>query len=318
MTALQHAANRNHGRALYAALDLGTNNCRLLIATPTRNGFRVVDGYSRIVRLGEGLETTGHLDENAMGRTMEALAACTDRLLRHPIRAVRAVATQACRQATNGPRFLERVRRETGIAFEIISPRQEAELAIESCAPLLDPAGRRALLFDIGGGSTELAWLRADTPDRPHLIGYDSLPLGVVTLAERHGPAALTEPGFAAMVDDVRRRLRPFEDIHCIAHEIRTGGVQAVGTSGTVTTLAGVALDLPRYRRPPRRRHDPHRRSRRRRPRHPPVPRPRRPPRPPLRRPRTRRLRPPRLRHLPSHPRNLAPPVRHRRRPRPP
>jgi exopolyphosphatase/guanosine-5'-triphosphate,3'-diphosphate pyrophosphatase len=141
------------------------------------------------------------------------------------------------------------VKRETGLEVGIISSREEAELALESCAPLLAGEGRRALLFDIGGGSTELAWVRLSA-GRAELIGYDSLPVGVVTLAERWGRMGFTTAGFAAMVDDVAARLAAFESIHCIAHEIRNGGVRLLGTSGTVTTLAGVALNLDRYRRP--------------------------------------------------------------------
>ena len=238
-----------HG--VFAALDLGTNNCRLLVAAPARDGFRVLDSFSRIVRLGEGVQTTGQMNEAAMQRAIDALRVCTARLARRPVRALRAVATEACRRAANGPQFLTRVRAETGLGITIISPREEAELALESCAPLLAPAGRRALLFDIGGGSTELAWVRLTGPGRPpELIGYHSLPVGVVNLSERHGARGFTAEGFQAMVDEVRARLAPFERIHCIAHEARLGGVQALGTSGTVTTLAGVALNLARYRRP--------------------------------------------------------------------
>jgi exopolyphosphatase/guanosine-5'-triphosphate,3'-diphosphate pyrophosphatase len=232
----------------FAALDLGTNNCRMLVGTPSGNSFRVLDSFSRIVRLGEGLHSTGRLNEAAMDRAISALQACAARLGRRPVRQVRAIATEACRRATNGPAFLCRVKQETGFEFGIISSREEAELALESCTPLLPCDGRRALLFDIGGGSTELAWVRL-TNGRPALIGYDSLPVGVVTLAERWGDAGFTPDGFEAIVADVADRLRAFEKVHCIAREIRNGGVRLLGTSGTVTTLAGVALNLERYRR---------------------------------------------------------------------
>ena len=240
-------SRRTFGPA-FAALDLGTNNCRMLIGTPSGDGFRVLDSFSRIVRLGEGLHSTGALNEAAMERAIAALKACAARLARRPVRRVRAIATEACRRATNGPAFLCRVKQETGFDFGIISSREEAELALESCTPLLPCDGRRALLFDIGGGSTELAWVRL-TAGRPDLIGYESLPLGVVTLAERWGDAGFTPDGFEAMVSDVVERLRPFERVHCIAREISDGGVRLLGTSGTVTTLAGVALNLERYRR---------------------------------------------------------------------
>ena len=242
--------------AAFAALDLGTNNCRLLIGAPTGEGFRVIDSFSRIVRLGEGLQHSGMLSETAMDRALGALHACAARLARRPVRAVRAIATEACRRAGNGEAFLNRVRSETGIAFNIISTREEAELALESCAPLLraredGEAGRRALLFDIGGGSTELAWVRLSTDGRhPELIGYDSLPVGVVTLAEHFGHHGFEPEGYRDMVEHVQARLTAFERIHCIEHELRLGGVRFLGTSGTVTTLAGVALNLARYRRP--------------------------------------------------------------------
>ncbi len=233
----------------FAALDLGTNQCRMLVGAPSGDGFRVLESFSRGVRLGEGLHDTGCLCPAAMDRAIAALAACAERLDRRPVRALRAVATEACRRASNGAVFLARVKQETGLAVSVISTREEAELAVESCAPLLAGTGRRALLFDIGGGSTELAWVRLDAGAAPRLVGYVSLPVGVVTLAERYGAAGFTAAGFAAMVDDVAARLGAFEQVHCIAQELRQGGVTLLGTSGTVTTLAGVAMGLERYRR---------------------------------------------------------------------
>jgi len=221
----------------------------MLVAAAAGDGFRVIDSFSRIVRLGEGLHHTGELSPAAMERALAALSACAGRLERRPIRRLRAVATEACRRAANGAAFLARVKQETGLEISVISPREEAELALESCAPLLAGWGRRALLFDIGGGSTELAWVRLDPTGRAHLIGYESLPVGVVTLAERFGADSFEPEGFEAMVDDVAARLASFEAVHCIAREIRMGGVQLLGTSGTVTTLAGVAMGLSRYRR---------------------------------------------------------------------
>jgi len=234
---------------LYAALDLGTNNCRLLVAAPTAHGFRVLDSFSRIVRLGEGLATTGALSPEAMDRAVAALAVCADKLGRRKVRRMRAVATEACRRAANGARFLARVRETTGLAFEVIGPREEAELAVESCAPLLAGPERRALLFDIGGGSTELAWLRIDGEGEITLTGYASVPLGVVTLAERWREAAFTAEGFEAMTMEAMAALLPFDAVHCISAEVARGQVRLVGTSGTVTTLAGVSLGLARYSR---------------------------------------------------------------------
>jgi exopolyphosphatase/guanosine-5'-triphosphate,3'-diphosphate pyrophosphatase len=244
----------------YAALDLGTNNCRLLVGAPAHAGFRVVDSFSRIVRLGEGLAATGRLSDAAMDRALAALSACAEKLARRPVRHLQAVATEACRRAQNGPAFLARVEAETGLRPRIISAREEAELAMESCSPLLEAQDRRALLFDIGGGSTEIAWIRVPAAAAhqaygscqapAELIGYVSMPLGVVTLAERAGASCFTQEGFHAVVEEVAAHLRRFDQVHCIGQEIRAGGVRLIGTSGTVTTLAGVALALPRYRRP--------------------------------------------------------------------
>ena len=190
--ALNPTPDRERRSPAFAALDLGTNNCRLLIGAPDGSGFRVLDSFSRIVRLGEGLHSSGMLNTLAMDRAIIALQACSARMARRPIRAMRAIATEACRRAANVGEFLARVRAETGIRFDVISPREEAELALESCAPLLMGAGRRALLFDIGGGSTEIAWVRLGSAGvRPELIGYDSLPVGVVNLSERYWPGSV-------------------------------------------------------------------------------------------------------------------------------
>ncbi len=241
---------RPYGPA-FAALDLGTNNCRLLVGTPNGQGFRVLDSFSRIVRLGEGLHDTGALNPVAMERTLIALQGCAARLARRPVIGLRAIATEACRRATNGVAFLDRVHQETGLKFDVITPREEAELVLESCAPLLTGgAGRRALLFDIGGGSTELVWVRTAADGSSTLSGYVSLPVGVVTLADRFGTRGFDPDGFAAMVDDVTARLLAFEQIHRIGQEIRQGEVMLVGTSGTVTTLAGIVLALKQYSRP--------------------------------------------------------------------
>lgn len=237
--------------AFYAALDLGTNNCRLLVGTPSPQGFRVVDSFSRIVRLGEGLTSTGRLSQPAMDRAVAALTACADKLTRRPLRGFAAVATEACRRAENGAEFLARVTRETGISPRVICAREEAQLALASCSPLLREGDRRAILFDIGGGSTEIAWVRLPQDARgvPELAGTISIPVGVVTLAERPGDSCFTRAGFEAVRDEVVEKLAAFDAVHCIGQEIRQGGVRLIGTSGTVTTLAGTVMALPRYRR---------------------------------------------------------------------
>lgn len=239
----------------FAAIDLGTNNCRMLVGVPSGPGFHVLDSFSRVVRLGEGLYRTGMLSDEAMDRAIEALSVCADRLRRWQVSDIRAIATEACRQAENGAAFIARARAATGLPIEIISPREEIGLALESCASLISQAERRAILFDIGGGSTEIAWVRvpcAGAPAEralPQLIGYHTIPVGVVTLSERCAGWCETEAGFAGVVEEVKALLRPFEQIHRIGQEIRQGGVRLVGTSGTVTTIAGIALKLDRYRR---------------------------------------------------------------------
>ncbi|NTF30943.1 Ppx/GppA family phosphatase [Rhizobium skierniewicense] len=240
------------GADMYAALDLGTNNCRLLIAQPTRPGqFRVVDAFSRIVRLGEGLISTGRLSDDAMDRAVEALRVCASKLAGRSIRRMRLIATEACRAAANGEEFLARVTRETGLQLEIISRETEARLAVSGCASLVGREARSVVLFDIGGGSSEIAVIRVgdNRSNRlaNHITHWTSLPVGVVTLSERHGGRDVTPEVFAAMVGEVEGLLDAFDcpPVSEIAHE----DFHLIGTSGTVTTLAGVHLDLPRYDR---------------------------------------------------------------------
>jgi len=232
---------------IYAALDLGTNNCRLLVARPTRQGFRVIDAFSRIVRLGEGMGASGEISEAAMARTIEALRICARKMRRRGVTRARHVATEACRRAVNCAAFLERVHRETGIDLEIINTAEEARLAVSGCRPLILPEARHALVFDIGGGSTELIWLDLTRPEA--VAQTISVPIGVVTLAERHGGHEVSPETYAKMVAEVAERLRPFEAAHGVGELVAAGEVQMIGTSGTVTTLAGVDLALPRYDR---------------------------------------------------------------------
>ena len=243
----------NGRRTTYAALDLGTNNCRLLIARPNREGFRIVDAFSRIVRLGEGLSRTGVLSELAIARTLAALMVCRDKMAARGVTRARLIATEACRAAANGDGFLHRVREEVGLDLEIVDRETEAHLAAAGCAVLADAEAESILLFDIGGGSTEIVWLRrgdatAGSHDlRRRVRLWTSLPLGVVTLAERFGGHKVDAETFEAMTRHVAGQLEDF--VSAVAEESRCGRFHLLGTSGTVTTVAGVHLNLARYDR---------------------------------------------------------------------
>ena len=236
----------------YAALDLGTNNCRLLVARPTADGFRVIDAFSRIIRLGEGLSASGRISEPAIDRALTALAVCRDKMRNRGVTRARLIATEACRAAGNRLEFLERVRAEVGLALEIVDRETEALLAATGCTPLVDPAADGVILFDIGGGSSELIRLGRGEGSRggppvPKIRGWISLPVGVVTLAERHGGIRVDPAIYEAMVAEVAVHVAPFAAAH--GPQIAGKTIHMLGTSGTVTTIAGVFLELPRYDR---------------------------------------------------------------------
>ena len=253
---------RSPPRPAYAALDLGTNNCRLLVARPSRRGFRVIDAFSRISRLGEGVSTSGRLSEAAVERTLEALKICAAKIRRHQVVRSGLIATEACRLAANASEFLARAQAETGLDISIVSRETEAKLAVSGCASLIDFDCDFALVFDIGGGSSELIWLdlsrrrqvaRHSVSERLEaqncIAAWTSLPVGVVTLAERFGGKFVNRQMFAGMVEHVVAMLRPFEAEHGLRTRLGRGRTHLLGTSGTVTTVAGVHLRLPRYER---------------------------------------------------------------------
>ncbi|HET9428209.1 MAG TPA: Ppx/GppA phosphatase family protein [Allosphingosinicella sp.] len=239
---------RNNGRHTYGAIDLGTNNCRLLVARPTDDGFTVIDAFSRIVRLGEGMATSGKISEAAMDRAVSALAVCSEKLRRRRVSLARSVATEACRRAVNGRQFVERVRRETGICLEIISPEEEARLAVLGCHRLLQPGDGPALIFDIGGGSTELVLIDTDG-ETPRMKCWWSAPWGVYSLTESEGRDFNGPEERLAAYGRMRERVR-----HAFRHFVELlptnkSNIRLMGTSGTVTTLASVHLALPSYDR---------------------------------------------------------------------
>jgi exopolyphosphatase/guanosine-5'-triphosphate,3'-diphosphate pyrophosphatase len=244
-----HGGGQDLSGPTYAALDLGTNNCRLLVARATQDSFRVIDAFSRIIRLGEGITSSGLLSEAAILRAVDALRVCRAKMRNRGVTRSRLIATEACRAAGNGLQFLERIRNEVGIELEIVDRETEALLAATGCTPLLDPAAAGAILFDIGGGSSELVRLGPGAasrqgPPHPEIKAWTSIPIGVVTLAERFGGVTVSRETFEAMIANVGEHVDRFAE--------GQGGVEGLhmlGTSGTVTTIAGVYLELPRYER---------------------------------------------------------------------
>jgi exopolyphosphatase/guanosine-5'-triphosphate,3'-diphosphate pyrophosphatase len=245
-----HQLANERSEGTYAALDLGTNNCRLLIARPTAEGFRVVDAFSRIIRLGEGVAASRRISEAAIARAVDALLICRDKMRARGVRRARLIATEACRAAENGEAFRARVAEEAGLELEIIDSATEARLAAAGCTELFDPTAAGVILFDIGGGSSELVRLGRPNgvrhgPPRPDIVGWASLPFGVVTLAERYGGTVVPRDVYDAMVDEVAT----FVDRFAAAQGCDLDGFHMLGTSGTVTTIAGVFLKLKRYDR---------------------------------------------------------------------
>ncbi len=246
---LQDPAKHHENNAFYGALDLGTNNCRLLIATPTAEGFHVRDAFSRIVRLGEGLSKTGTLSEAAMVRTIEALRVCSNKLVWHKVKTRRLIATEACRMAINGSEFIDRVNAETGLVLEIIDRETEARLAATGAEPLIEVNAESALIFDIGGGSTEIMWVERRGAGH-EILAWTSIAAGVVTISEQFGGGVdVTAQSFAAMRDYLRPLLAEFVGrVRAIKGAVPIPS-HLLGTSGTVTTIAGVQMGLRRYDR---------------------------------------------------------------------
>ena len=243
---------------LYAAIDLGTNNCRLLIARPLDEGFKVIDSYSKVVRLGVGLESTGLLSKESINNAVDALYVCAKKIKTHRVKRWRCVATEACRKALNGKYFLDRVKKETGLSLEIISPRVESRLAVMGCINLIDTTKNVALVVDIGGGSTELSWvdvrrLKDENLStkiyRPPISAWASLPIGVVTLSERIPELNDRALWYENMKTVVRDEINKSNCKNRFVNIFNEGKGHIIGTSGTITSLAGIHLKLPYYQR---------------------------------------------------------------------
>jgi exopolyphosphatase/guanosine-5'-triphosphate,3'-diphosphate pyrophosphatase len=232
-----------------AAIDLGTNTCRLLIAIPTPEGPHVIDSFVRVIRLGDELATRGHISHEATLRAVSALKICAEKLQKYNIKHLRCVATAACRDASNREAFLETIRSKTGLELEVISSAEEARLAIVGCADLLDSNTRYAIAFDIGGGSTEVMWMELLPKKLPEIIDWVSLPLGVVTLSETLRQAPSVREALQNIRHMVAKEIKKFCDRAFIYPHLRKKNIQLIGTSGTLTTLAALHMNLDRYDR---------------------------------------------------------------------
>ena len=241
------SSHKSQSRETYAAIDLGTNNCRLLIVEPQGNSFKVIDSFSRIVRLGDGLESSNKLSADAMQRTIDALRVCATKIRRHRVRWVRCVATEACRKAENGEAFINQIEKTTRLRFEIIGGKDEAELAAIGCGALFDRQFPHAIVFDIGGGSTEITCLSLKK-GRYELQDMISLPLGVVRLSEKYDGENISREIYAQIRDEAEKMIRAFAEKQTF-YDDTFSDVQLIGTSGTVTTLAAIHKGLQKYNR---------------------------------------------------------------------
>jgi exopolyphosphatase/guanosine-5'-triphosphate,3'-diphosphate pyrophosphatase len=230
-----------------AVLDLGSNNCRLLVAQPDGFGeFRVVDSFSRIVRLGERVALTGKLSAEAIERTIAALVVCGEHIRESGATHIRAIATAAARGASNADVLIARAKSEAGIDLEIVSEEEEARLAAIGCAPLIGSRYAGALVFDIGGGSTEIIWMRREGEEAKTVFS-SSTPIGVVSLAEGAGPGPMDSASFDAMRARMIARFALVREKMDAVRAFSRDEHHLLGTSGTVTTLAAVAMGLDRY-----------------------------------------------------------------------
>ena len=234
----------------FAAIDLGTNSCRLVIASPTPASFRIVETFSKITRLGEGIINDNELSRPAMRRTINALKVCAGVIEEYaPIYRSRFVATAACRRAKNCKEFLDLVKKETGLTIETISSKEESRLAVVGCIPLLNRNVKRALVFDIGGGSTEISLARVTNSGKTFIEGFVSLPYGVVTISEAFPSQDMTALAYDTIIERTHKLLKEFDEKYNIREAIKNQEIQIIGTSGTVTVLGAVHLNLPRYNR---------------------------------------------------------------------
>ncbi len=244
-----HKDSAKYQGDVFASIDLGTNNCRLMIAKPSENGFSIIDSFSRITRLGEGMVSDNLLSEKAMQRTIDVLKKCAEKIKKSRVSKSRYIATEACRRALNGADFIKQVFKETGLDFEIISPQEESKLSISGCIPLIKPDVKILLVFDIGGGSSEISISTIDDERNIILEGTTSIPMGVLTVSEGFTGNDISGRARDTITAKVNSAMKLFDEQYKITERLTNGSVQMIGTSGTVTSLGAFHLDLPRYNR---------------------------------------------------------------------
>ncbi|MBR7158070.1 MAG: Ppx/GppA family phosphatase [Alphaproteobacteria bacterium] len=244
-----HKDSEKSQEDVFASIDLGTNNCRLMIAKPAGNGFTIIDSFSRITRLGEGMVSDNRLSEKAIERTLEVLQKCALKIQKHGVSKSRYIATEACRRATNGEDFIKRVQREVGLDFEIISPAEESKLSISGCIPLVRANVKNLLVFDIGGGSSEVSISKITPEGNIILEGTTSIPMGVLTVSEGFTGNDISGRARDTITTKVNSALQLFDEEYNISNRLAEGNVQMIGTSGTVTSLGAFHLNLIRYNR---------------------------------------------------------------------
>lgn len=228
--------------SVFASIDLGTNTVRLLVVTGNSKGFTTLHSNQLITRLGEGLSHSGILKDIAMERTIKAVLDFKREASKYSPFAIWVAATSAVREAKNRNEFIEKIREVTGLELEVIPWEEEARRTLLGVFSGLDGNIKKAIVFDIGGGSTEYIL----TVDK-RLVKSVGTALGVVHLSEKYirkdpvddGELIILESVITNKIRNVKSQLH---DVLCTMHDVRL-----IGTAGTVTTIAALDLNLHPY-----------------------------------------------------------------------
>lgn len=231
----------------FAAIDLGSRNCRTIVGCQSKAGaFEYIETYSKSVSLADGVAASKKLSRKSMDRTIEALAFCSKVLSRYAGLTYLAVATDAMRRAENASVFIKRVKRELGLIISIITPQEEAYYAALGCIEVLSLETEIFVVFDIGGGSSEIALCRQKSDKDIELIDSLSIPYGVINLLESKDH--LTFSGYSNLVQKISDLSRDFLNQYATTLDF-VNNFQCIGTSGTTTTVAALNMNLRFYDR---------------------------------------------------------------------